>query len=285
MHILRQRIYVTAWQVGFIKRAVRGDVIHWAKIFWNLLWINVGNRWRGASVSHMTPFLVNFYRGMGLLTKVEDKRFPKEREVLELEFDEETEEEDTRAEETTRGAARGSNEEPLKRKVEPLGERTATYCQGLWLSERKQPSLEKNESSKKSDVLVSKTSKEHAKELTLSEEILEHVVEHIGGTMVESSDIPLPQVSSGVVRLKVEKRSSAKEAKELMITFLDFLQDNVVPLLKYLDGKREKYSISTEAGFYVEMLINSTHVKRGATVKITKEMTKECAAATASPKV
>ncbi|OAE20128.1 hypothetical protein AXG93_3818s1260 [Marchantia polymorpha subsp. ruderalis] len=65
-------------------------------------------RINGALVSHMTPFLVNFYRGMDLLTKVEEKQFFNEREVLELKFDEETEEDDTRAEETTRGAARGS---------------------------------------------------------------------------------------------------------------------------------------------------------------------------------
>ncbi|OAE30287.1 hypothetical protein AXG93_3964s1000 [Marchantia polymorpha subsp. ruderalis] len=43
--------------------------------------------------------------------------------------------------------------------------------------------------------------------------------------------------------------------------------DSVVPLLKYLDGKREKYAISKEVGFYVEMIRNRTHLKRALAVK------------------
>lgn len=58
-------------------------------------------------MNHMTPFLVNFYRGMGLLTKSNEKRFSKETEILELESDKESKEEDTRAKETTQGAAQG----------------------------------------------------------------------------------------------------------------------------------------------------------------------------------
>lgn len=42
-----------------------------------------------------------------------------------------------------------------------------------------------------------KTSKEPVKELTMSEEILEHVVEQIDGTVVESTEISLPQASAG----------------------------------------------------------------------------------------
>lgn len=52
-------------------------------------------------------FLGEFYRGMGLLTTSEEKRFPKEKEVLELESDEESEEQDTQAEDIKRGAVRG----------------------------------------------------------------------------------------------------------------------------------------------------------------------------------
>ncbi|OAE22966.1 hypothetical protein AXG93_1384s1020 [Marchantia polymorpha subsp. ruderalis] len=96
-------------------------------------------------------------------------------------------------------------EEPLEKDVEPSGERTATLSQGLWPSERKQPSLEKNEFPNKADVLGPKTSEEHAKELTLSEEIPEHVVEQIDKTVVESFEIPSSQVSLEVVRLKSGK--------------------------------------------------------------------------------
>lgn len=134
-------------------------------------------------------------------------------------------------------------------------------------------------------MLEPKTSEEHANELTLSEEIQEHKVEQIGGTVVESLEISLPQVSLGMMKPKAKKRSSEAEPKELAVAFPNFLHESVVSLLKYLDGKREKYAVSAEARFYVEMLRNRTHSKRAATVKIAKEMTRECAAVTASLKV
>ncbi|OAE20127.1 hypothetical protein AXG93_3818s1250 [Marchantia polymorpha subsp. ruderalis] len=145
-------------------------------------------------------------------------------------------------------------QEPLEKDVESSGKKTTTSSQGLRPSERKQSSSEKNESSEKADVPESKTSEEYVKELTLSEKILEHVVEQIGGKVVESLEIPS-------------------------------LQDSVVPILMYLDVKREKYTMSKEAGFYVETFKNRTHVKRAAAVKTAKEMTTECAAATASLKI
>ncbi|OAE28819.1 hypothetical protein AXG93_2534s1000 [Marchantia polymorpha subsp. ruderalis] len=58
----------------------------------------------------------------------------------------------------------------------------------------------------KADVPESKTNEEHAKELTLGQDILEHVVEQIGETVVESPKIPSPQMSSGMTKPKVEKR-------------------------------------------------------------------------------
>ncbi|OAE24011.1 hypothetical protein AXG93_4266s1070 [Marchantia polymorpha subsp. ruderalis] len=70
------------------------------------------------------------------------------------------------------------------------------------------------------------------------------------------------RVSSGLAKSKAEKRSPEEEPKELAIAFPNFLQDSVVPLLKYLNGKREKYPMSKEAGFYVEMLRNMTHIKK-----------------------
>lgn len=50
----------------------------------------------------MTPFLVNFDREMGLLTKSEKKRFPRERKILESGKEEEPEREENRVEKTTR---------------------------------------------------------------------------------------------------------------------------------------------------------------------------------------
>ncbi|OAE26670.1 hypothetical protein AXG93_641s1110 [Marchantia polymorpha subsp. ruderalis] len=79
------------------------------------------------------------------------------------------------------------------------------------------------------------------KESTLSEEILEQVVTQIEGTVVEAEGITLPT-------------SPVKE-------------DSVVSLLKYLDGKRGKYVVLEEPGFYVPMIRNRTKLKRAIAVK------------------
>ncbi|OAE31113.1 hypothetical protein AXG93_150s1020 [Marchantia polymorpha subsp. ruderalis] len=90
MHILRpgRTTYVTAWQVWFFERILKGRRVHWTRIFHDLVWVNAGSQWTGPLTNHITPFLVNFYRGMGLLTRKEEKRFPREREILSAESSE-----------------------------------------------------------------------------------------------------------------------------------------------------------------------------------------------------
>lgn len=63
MHILRpaRTTYVTAWQVGFFVRIMKGQRVHWARIFYNLVLVNASSRWTGPLTNHITPFLVNFY--------------------------------------------------------------------------------------------------------------------------------------------------------------------------------------------------------------------------------
>lgn len=90
---------------------------------------------------------------------------------------------------------------------------------------------------------------------------MKQVVAQVGGTVVESPEILSPQATKEVVRPEAEMKSSEQEPKELVVTFPDFLQDNVVPLLKYLNGKREKYTISKEVVFYVQLVINKTCMK------------------------
>ncbi|OAE26459.1 hypothetical protein AXG93_815s1210 [Marchantia polymorpha subsp. ruderalis] len=51
------------------------------------------NRNDESLANHLTSYLVNFYRGMELLTKEEKKRFPNQREVLAVESNEENKEE------------------------------------------------------------------------------------------------------------------------------------------------------------------------------------------------
>ncbi|OAE25253.1 hypothetical protein AXG93_4785s1000 [Marchantia polymorpha subsp. ruderalis] len=84
----------------------------------------------------------------------------------------------------------------------------------------------------------------------------EMVFAQVGRTLVDAADITLPSCPAEDVRPKEEKKTSEEESKEIEITFLDFLQDSVVPLLKYLDWKREKYDVSKELAFYVEMVKN-----------------------------
>ncbi|OAE32413.1 hypothetical protein AXG93_3671s1320 [Marchantia polymorpha subsp. ruderalis] len=100
------------------------------------------------------------------------------------------------------------------------------------------------------DVPQPKTSEELVKELTLSEEILEQIVAQVGGTAVDATDIPVPPPPEEEVRSKVEKKTLEEEPKELEVAFPDFVQDSVVPLLKYLDKKREKYIVRKESGSY-----------------------------------
>lgn len=57
--------------------------------------------------------------------------------------------------------------------------------------------------------------------------------------MSEPPEIPSGQVSLGVVDLEVGKRSLTEEPKKVVSTFLDFLRHSVIPLLKYLDKKRD----------------------------------------------
>ncbi|OAE30516.1 hypothetical protein AXG93_2862s1000 [Marchantia polymorpha subsp. ruderalis] len=130
--------------------------------------------------------------------------------------------------------------------VELSEERMTTVSPSLPPSERMQ-SMESEE------VPQPKTSEELAKELTLSEEILEHVVAQVGGTIVDAPEISSPPSPEEEVRLKVKKKASKEKPKELVVSYPDFLQDSVVPLLMYLDRKRENYDVTKELGFYVEL--------------------------------
>ncbi|OAE29764.1 hypothetical protein AXG93_810s1050 [Marchantia polymorpha subsp. ruderalis] len=69
----------------------------------------------------------------------------------------------------------------------------------------------------------------------------------VGGTVVDFPEISSPPPLEEEIRTKVEKKASQEESQELVVSFLDFLQDSVVPLLKYLDEKREKYVVPKKA--------------------------------------
>lgn len=69
---------------------------------------------------------------------------------------------------------------------------------------------------------------------------MEHVVEQIGGTVMESPEILSSQVSSGLAKPKADKRSSEEDLKEFAFTFSDFLHDSVVSFIEVLGWEVEE---------------------------------------------
>ncbi|OAE31753.1 hypothetical protein AXG93_4874s1160 [Marchantia polymorpha subsp. ruderalis] len=53
--------YMMTWQVEFVERALKGDRIHWARIFWIAIRQLIGLIPAG-SACYLSPFLINFYR-------------------------------------------------------------------------------------------------------------------------------------------------------------------------------------------------------------------------------
>ncbi|OAE23726.1 hypothetical protein AXG93_4776s1080 [Marchantia polymorpha subsp. ruderalis] len=117
--------------------------------------------------------------------------------------------------------------------AEPLKEGTEMVSPNSLSSER-------TRSVGSEEISQPKTSEELVKEVTLSEKIIEKVVAHVGETVVDAADITLQSFHLEDVRSEEEKKTSEEESKGGEITFLNFLQDIVVYLLKYLDRKRER---------------------------------------------
>ncbi|OAE21222.1 hypothetical protein AXG93_3833s1000 [Marchantia polymorpha subsp. ruderalis] len=96
--------------------------------------------------------------------------------------------------------------------VKPSEESMATVSLSLSPSERMQP-MEREE------VPQLKTSKELAKELTLSEEILEQVVPQVGGTVVDSPEVssPPPPEKESLIEKKDLCASSERNCTSLRV--------------------------------------------------------------------
>ncbi|OAE31239.1 hypothetical protein AXG93_2356s1040 [Marchantia polymorpha subsp. ruderalis] len=72
-------------------------------------------------------------------------------------------------------------------------------------------------------------------------------------------------------------KTSEELVEELTLSDKILEQESVVPLLKYLDGKREKYVVSKEAEFYVQLVKNRTKLKSAIAVKREWDSTTELA--------
>ncbi|OAE23962.1 hypothetical protein AXG93_2836s1020 [Marchantia polymorpha subsp. ruderalis] len=123
---------------------------------------------------------------MGLLTREEEKRFPREREILTTESSKGTEDNNSRPpippQTTTQGPVAVLIKVPADGTVEPLKEGTEMVSPNSL-------SLERTRSAGSEEVLKPKTSEELVKELTLSDEILEQVVAQIAKAKTAEEDL------------------------------------------------------------------------------------------------
>ncbi|OAE18879.1 hypothetical protein AXG93_3022s1030 [Marchantia polymorpha subsp. ruderalis] len=206
MHILRPQrtTYVTAWQIGFFKRVVKGN------------------------------------RGMGLLTKEEEKRFSKEQEILAIKSNEETEDEDNgRTRVPSQTTARG-----------PVQSRTRTRPKmkanrGVVVSDSLDSTVEKT------DAATLATAKDKNNEPTL--QVLEGGPSAVGRTVGAITDILATPPLEEEVRCEVAENTSEEIPKEsdLRATFeqdcssLRIVNENVpkitVELCERLEASKGAY--------------------------------------------
>ncbi|OAE22856.1 hypothetical protein AXG93_3759s1000 [Marchantia polymorpha subsp. ruderalis] len=99
--------------------------------------------------------------------------------------------------------------------VEPSEKRTE-ICSSSFTS------LEQTRFVGSEDVPQRKTNEELAKELTLSEKILEQIVARVGETMGNSMNILVPPPLEEEVRSEVAKNTSEMKPKKLEVSFPDF---------------------------------------------------------------
>ncbi|OAE30676.1 hypothetical protein AXG93_1422s1000 [Marchantia polymorpha subsp. ruderalis] len=201
---------------------------------------------------------------MGLLTREEEKRFSKERKFLTAESSEGTEDDTRRPSIPAQTTARGPVQvEVVRRREKP--ERRVTKRRRVVSDDEGDLALKRDESPPpvgregSSGVLIKLPAEALAEPLKEGMEIVSPNSLSSERTQTAGSEgIPHPKTSEELVK----ELTLSDEVLEQIVA-----QDSVVPLLKYLDGKREKYAISKEVGFNVEMIRNRTQLKRAFAVK------------------
>ncbi|OAE23652.1 hypothetical protein AXG93_2079s1000 [Marchantia polymorpha subsp. ruderalis] len=185
---------------------------------------------KGYSVGNYAHLATNAYdvcdgmAGMRLLTREEEKQLPKEREILMAESSEGTEDDTRQPSIPAQTTARGPVQvEVVRRREKP--ERRVAKRRRVVSDDEGDLTLEVRRTETEVDVI--RQSRTHARSKMRANQAL----------------------------VAVEELDSSVEKTVAPI-------DSVVLLLKYLDGKREKYAVSKEVGFYVEMIRNRTQLKR-----------------------
>lgn len=110
---------------------------------------------------------------------------------------------------------------------------------------------------------------------------LELFVAAIGKLVSEKPTLSLCQISSGTIEFDMDEVPSACEPKLTKTSLSNLLNERFVLLLKYLNRKMVKYSVSVSlAGSYVELVRRRTKSKATTTAKVTERiaiLTSECA--------
>ncbi|OAE29001.1 hypothetical protein AXG93_3036s1280 [Marchantia polymorpha subsp. ruderalis] len=92
-----------------------------------------------------------------------------------------------------------------------------------------------------------------AEDPTSLEKLVDRVVKDVGRTITEQQPVPSTQMPSGTVDLDSGEGPPAEEYKSVELSAADMLGEQVIPLLRYLDGKMAKYTEPAIAVSYVEL--------------------------------
>ncbi|OAE19727.1 hypothetical protein AXG93_2958s1010 [Marchantia polymorpha subsp. ruderalis] len=251
MQILRpsRPTYMMTWHVGFVERALRGDRIHWARIFKTTTRQHIGLIPEGYAC-YLSSFFINFYRGMGILTLVENRDFPPrevpqegEEVVLANEVNSDLEVKPRNSLKQRRKRSRGRQDsQPRKRRsideaavVEKRLRRAAPI-------EMRSPDFWSRSKMKVMRLILEEySSTESRRAATRGCSVQEAGPVAITDTEKEEDPMALEEVAAKVVE-DVEPTECGSQ--------------------KYLDRKRDKYAYASTNGSYVEIVHNRTRTKR-----------------------
>ncbi|OAE27978.1 hypothetical protein AXG93_1062s1100 [Marchantia polymorpha subsp. ruderalis] len=178
-----------------------------------------------------------------------------------------------------------SVEKPAKSKDEPIMKKSCTEKGRSTFVEKSQASrrdkgkaiLNEDIPLKRRDVPEERTQREGpwaeaAEVLTMSldteedpmalEEVAAKAVEDVAATESEPQKVTSPRTSTDTIILEKGKEPSAEETQSATLGAIDVLSVQVLPLLQYLDRKREKYAEGNPSESYVEIVRNWTRAKR-----------------------
>ncbi|OAE32873.1 hypothetical protein AXG93_3052s1030 [Marchantia polymorpha subsp. ruderalis] len=242
---------------------VTGKPIHWARIFWSIKHKNGKEMFEG-SMNYMSPFFINFYRGMGLLTEAKKQKFLLKREIAESD------------DKGVLGDVLSFKGCGLKCRI--ASQETSSYADEYNENETRmafgEGPLEWGPLDMPMDGSLAKG--EERKDETETETLGQRLRPSTFGTTTSTYG----RRSSAFGVFDCGKEHLAEEPKTAEFSLADLMSDRIVSLIKYLDGKMAKYPEPESVGSYVELVRRKTKAKVVATAKVAERvasLTSECA--------